>query len=447
MKIYGRRLAILVVYCFLFGTGGTVFPLAEELKRENDIAPERTFPDQSIPHRVIRYEDHLAPQWKNTWDLARQLYRDEKYPEALVQYEVLLARKDNIVEARWEYATILIQLNRWRQAAEQLERLLAFDPQNKQYLFSLAAVNLEAGQASRAAVLFRQLYDEAADHPEKMSAAAGLVRSLEQLGDRETMLPYLEQLVADNPDNPELLGRQATLLIALGHLDNAGAVLEKLERHRPEDTGVLAMKADLLERSGYPEHAAAYWGRIIASAPDNMTAHRALQCYYEQRENWKMSLKHLEAVLRETPDNVELLERAAELNMQIGRIDDALVYYDFCLAVRPGDAHVLNRKKEAQQKLARDLLVLVENDGGTKLWQDLVQVTADRPGIYREIAELLRRRGQTDELIDVLTLLYHENPQDDRTYRELTALLEQHSRREDLSDLLRRREQMGLEGH
>lgn len=447
MNGHVRRLLIRAVCFSLFAAVGIVFPLAAEIVRGDNEIRRQQPPGGGIPDHVIRYEENLSPLWKSTWDLARQLYRDEKYREALVQYEILLARKENIDEARWEYATILIYLGRWRQAAEQLEQLVAVDPENKKYLFDLAAVRLETGQADKAVRLYGQLCERAADDPEKESAMEGLVRSLELLGDKEAMLPLLEQLVAKKPHDQKLQKRQAALLMEMGHLDNAAAVLEKLERHWPDDAAVLSMKASLFEKSGYLDHAAVYWQKLTVLDPDNMNAHQALQHYYDQKENWKMSLRHLEAMLKKTPNSAELLERAAELNMKIGRIDDALIYYDYSLAVRPGNTSVQNKKKEAQKMLANDLLVLVENDGGRKLWQDLVQVTTDRPGIYREIAELLRRKGQTDELIDVLTLLYHENPQDEHTYRELTVLLQKNCRGEELSELLNKRDRIGQAGH
>jgi tetratricopeptide (TPR) repeat protein len=424
----------------LLASPDIVLSLAGEPMRADNEIRRQNLPGRSIPDHVIRYEENLSPLWKNTWDLARQLYRDEKYREALVQYEILLARKANIDEARWEYATILMHLGRWRQAAEQLERLLAVDPQNKKYLFDLALVSLETGQADKAAEMYGQLRENAADDREKETAVEGLVRSFELLDDKEAMLPLLEELAAGRPLDQELQKRQAALLMEMGHFDNAAAVLEQLERRRPEDAAVLSMKASLLEKSGYPDHAAVYWQKVIVLNPDNMNAHQVLQHYFEQKENWKMSLKHLEAMLKKTPYSAELLERAADLNMKIGRIDDALIYYDYSLAVRPENTTVQQKKTAAQKMLACDLLVLVENDGGKKLWQDLLQVTTDRPGIYREIAELLRKKGQTDELIDVLTLLYHENPQDERTYRELTVLLEKQSRSDELSDLLKKKE-------
>ena len=85
--------------------------------------------------------------------------------------------------------------------------------------------------------------------------------------------------------------------------------------------------------------------------------------------------------------------------------------------------------------MAKDLLSLVKNDGGNKLWQDLVQVAPDSAGIYREIARLLRDQGEVDELIDVLTLLAKQAPDDQQIYEELTSLLKKQGYVDKLSAL------------
>ena len=136
-----------------------------------------------------------------------------------------------------------------------------------------------------------------------------------------------------------------------------------------------------------------------------------------------------------TPNDVVLLERAADLNMRLGRVDHALQYYEYGLAVDPLNKNIIEGKGKAQKILAQDLLVLVKNDGGKKLWQDLVQVAPDSVGIYREIAQLLRDQGQVDELIEVLTLLAKQSPDDQQIYEELVFLLKKQGYMDQLSAL------------
>jgi len=432
-KLY-IRLFFMAIFCLALVGLSTVFPLAEETVRE-EVEQVHENQTMAIPDHEIRYEETLSPDWKSTWYQARQLYREQKFREALVQYEILLGQKSNIEEARWEYTSILMHLERWQQAGEQLEKLLARDPDNTGYLSAMARVRVETGQWERAVKLYGRVYEQDPDGREGLQALEGLLQALEQLGHRESLLPLVEELIGRRPDDLDLQKKQAMLLIELGRYEKAAAVLNTLEQNAAEDGSVYELQAILHSRVGDEDGAAGYWQKLIAIDKENQDAHRHLQQYYAEQENWTMSLKHLEMLLRKTPDDIVLLEQAAELNVKIGRLDSALQYYDYCLALQPGNMLLLQKKKVAQKILARDLLTLVENEGSQKLWQDLKQVTTDRPGIYREIAVLLRQKGRTNELIDVLTLLYHENPQDEKTYLELAALLKQNGRRDELNDL------------
>ena len=152
-----------------------------------------------------------------------------------------------------------------------------------------------------------------------------------------------------------------------------------------------------------------------------------------------MSFSHLEPLIKITPSDVILLEHAAELNMRLDRIDRALKYYEYGLAVDPANENIVEGKKKAQKILAQNLLALVENDGSKNLWQDLVKVAPDWAGVYREIANLLRDQEKIDELIEVLTLLNKQSPDDQQVFDELVSLLDQKGYVEELSALHKNR--------
>ena len=392
-----------------------------------------------IPDHEVKYEDKLSPAWKGTWDMARHLYREGKYREALVQYEILLAQKENVAEARWEYVSILLGLERWQQAGQQLELLLAFDPENLQYQMAAARVYLESGHGDKAAGLYRQLYDSAPEGPESTQALEGLVRALQSGGAVGDLVPLMKQLVVRKPADTELQRELAGLLLEVGSFAEARAILNRLEQRGSEDATVDDLQARVNTRAGDQDEAARYWRKLVDHDRDNLEANRWLQAYYAEKNDWPKSLKHLESVMRFTPSDPVLLEQAASINMKLGRVDTALHFYEDCLALKPEDLNLRNRKRDAQRIMARNLLPLVENGSSQKLWQDLAEVTADRAGVFREIATLLREKGQTEELVAVLALLYREDPKDLPAYQELVSLLANGGRDDELQNLQRQR--------
>lgn len=383
----------------------------------------------AVPDHDVQCENNkLAPDWKRIWDQARQLAREKKYREALVQYELLFGRKENIDEARWEYTTILIHLERWRHAETQLDMLTAHDPDNKNYLFAMAQVSLAMGNVERAVKLYGQLYGQAPDSPEAVPALEGLIRALERQGQDEALLPLIEQLILRKPNDLNLQKKLARLSIKLNRTGKAGDVLKKLRQSSPNDPEVLLLSARLQKKLGHAQQAAAFWKQLVALEPGNQEGRRQLMLYYRDWGNGSMELKQIEALLKKNPGDIGLLNRGAELNMELGRADRALEYYDCSLALKPDDKAIVRLRHEAQKVLARDLLALVENNGSRMLWQDLVKVTADRPGVYRAIAGLLREQGKVAELIDVLTIIHQEDPEDKQAGVELADLLEKQGR-------------------
>jgi len=419
---------VLILYC------GVMFNLQAEDKQPPVSGPKIL--KTNVPDHEIKYEDEFSPDWKVNWDRARQLYRENKYREALVQYELLLAQKENIDEARWEYTSILLHLERWQKAKYELERLISSESNNRNYLFALAQVYLKTGKVDKSVKLYGQLYEQASVDPEAVRALEGLTSALERQADNEALLPLLEQLIVRKPGDIGLQKKLALLAMEMRKFDKAEKTLHKLEQDDPDDVYVLQCLAELYEQKGKMDQAAVYWQKLISVDPENSDAHERLQHYYCDRNNWQMSLKHVEKLLKIQPHKFDLLETAAELNLKTGRIDKALEYYDYLLVIKPGNKGILQKKKETQQILAADLLALVENEGSQQLWQDLVKVTSDRPGVYREIAFLLRKKQKNDELIEVLVLICQEDPDDIQTLTELKELLKEKGRSRELTVLL-----------
>lgn len=439
--LYGFKSGHLFIKCFLLFMGVSLLLVfvnqsaiqAEEKKIGKNKAQA---PIANVPDHEVHYENNLSPDWKINWDLARKLYREKKYREALVQYEILLSQKESIDEARWEYATLLLRQERWQQAGEQIEKLLVNDPDNMDYRFAMAEVNINTGKIDPAIELYKQLYIVSLETPLIIRALEGLIKALEMKGEPRDVMFYLEKLIALNPVNSELQIKFARLALESGQLEKAQTALTKLEQSLPNNLSVLQLQASLQKKLGNRDAEAGYLQKLVSINPDDMEAHAMLQQYYRDRENWAMSLKHLEILLKKTPNDPGILEAAAELNIKLERMDRALEYYDYLLALNPNNKTILQKKKDAQKALAEDLVVLVEHNGSQKLWQDLVQVTSDRAGVYREIARLLREKNNTDELIEVLTLICLEDPFDDETLAELTALLKEKGRNDELNVLL-----------
>ncbi len=392
-----------------------------------------SFSFEQIPDHVTTYQDDPAPEWKKIWDQARRLYTLKKYGQAQVQYELLLANKDNVDQARWEYVTILICRKQWQRAETELAVLISHDPDRPEYQLAKAEVALGSGDLSSAVKVYAQLYEQqcavsGCTDKDKVRILSGYIAALEGLGRVANLSPLMEQLVRLRPENYALRKRIADITMKIGQPERALVILSDLEKSNPEDFEVLQGLALVQMSLGNSREAAAYWQQVVGLNGESREAHEQLIEYYHGVGNWAMELKHVETLLSMVPDDCKLLEQAARLNLALDRPDLALEYYNWLLSLQPGNREIEQQKDRALHELAAKLLALIENAGSNMLWQDLVQVTDDRVGLYRTLADMLREQGRRDALIQVLLIIHKEVPGDDVIGDQLTALLKEQGR-------------------
>jgi tetratricopeptide (TPR) repeat protein len=124
--------------------------------------------------------------------IARRVFDD---PEILLAAVLQLAPDYHV--ARAEYAEVLIELHRYKQACEQLERLMREDPEHRLYLQSLyatAAVGL--GEHERAIGLYRELVQGT---PADADLHLSIAHALKTLGRRDEAVASYRQAASCRP--------------------------------------------------------------------------------------------------------------------------------------------------------------------------------------------------------------------------------------------------------
>jgi tetratricopeptide (TPR) repeat protein len=123
---------------------------------------------------------------------ARRVFDD---PEILLAAVLQLAPDYHV--ARAEYAEVLIELHRYNEARDQLERLMREDPEHRSYLQSLyatAAVGL--GEHERAIELYRELHQGT---PADADLHLSIAHALKTLGRRDEAVASYRQAASCRP--------------------------------------------------------------------------------------------------------------------------------------------------------------------------------------------------------------------------------------------------------
>ena len=438
-------------------------------------------PHDLLPEQKIVVEDEEIPPWKALWDEARKSALQGDFETAVRQYRHLLILKDNLAEARWELARLMMYLKRWEEAAELLELLIEEEPGSTLFINALGKVMWEMGQYERAVALFKSVYDE---NPSDQEALAGLVEGLTKLDRKKEALPYLEQLVRQQPTNRGLRRYLAFLLYEAGNYEKAREHLTILSRNEDVELDVLLKTANTYTRLGLEQQASSYWERVLAREPENVEAHIFLARYYEKEEQLDRALSHLQAVLTSNPKDRAAYIRLGETYEKAGEYTKAFSYYEKYLDLYPDDPEVkeriagvnaamvkrrqtqpsfrqpsavdtqgqaeelkgIIRKLEAAGRyndtipfyrqlieispddhetlaaLADDLVAIRKNKGNGSMLDFLSGVAPDNLAVYRAMAELLRRLEREDELLVILHKIHELDPGDLFATQELAIL-------------------------
>ena len=278
------------------------------------------FNSGQVPGHFISYQDDLAPEWKKIWDQARSLYKQKKFRKAQVQYELLLAKKDNVDQARWEYVSTLICLEQWQKAEAELGLLISHDPDRAEYQLAGAEIVLGSADFSTAVKAYALLYEQcivSGCNDDKDRILTGYIAALEGLGRIEVLSPLIEQLIRLRPDDYALQKRSADIAIKNGQPHRALAILRTLVQSNQEDPEVLQSLARIQMFLENRMEAASYWQQVVGLHGECREAHEQLIDYYHWLDNPAMELKHVETLLSIMPDDSNLLEQAGRLHLAL----------------------------------------------------------------------------------------------------------------------------------
>jgi len=270
---------------------------------------ERSAPFPGIALASPRVESvHAREESKVRLQIAGVLSQVGRLADAERQYQDLLQRDPDFIEARVRLAALQLTLGNPEQAAATYELALALDPDRTQARFDLGRALELAGQLERAEQTYLSVEDSAPSHT-GISIALGRLHFAR--GDTLRARELFERELARNPGSPEAHHNLARLAMDRGHHDQArdhllaalrsdsndaeahntlGAVylhLDQLPEAATHLERAIELRGDLiearfnrvllLERQGRPALAAEECERILALRPDHERARQELK--------------------------------------------------------------------------------------------------------------------------------------------------------------------------
>lgn len=371
------------------------------------LAGENLTPDRNIS---VILDEPGSPEWKDLWDKARYFVHEQNYLLARAAYSELVASKPNIEEAAWEYCKVLLKLNDFDTASTVIATLLDKQPNNSDYLLVGADLAMHWNHQETAVRYYGRVFekDPTGDHSD--AALLGLANSLEKQGKSLLAFVPLELFSQRHPENSQVLERLAQAAFKLGKRDKARKLYARLIKKTLVDDQSILQAAALFDQHGMEETRNLLLLQYLERYPNYQVFRKELVHYYLENRQFESALKHLQFLADNNSDNEEFLLRAAEVcRINLQRPDKALFFYERYKNKHPQNPQIKKIITTLQSELAKDFLVIVENDGAAQLWKDLALITPNRSAIFLEMVDIFEQKGQADEVLELLVFVYKDS--------------------------------------
>ncbi|MFA6497953.1 MAG: tetratricopeptide repeat protein [Desulfurivibrionaceae bacterium] len=411
-----------------------------------------------VPARVIQLKEDKDVAWKSLWDQGRESARLGRLAEAVPVYEALLVMREGLEVARWELATILLQLKKEERALPHLELLVETAPRNLQYLLALAEASRGQGNAARAVELYKKVLKREPENLQALRGAAFALLAQQKKGEAAVLL---EALLQREPARLALREELGNLYYDMGAYDKARAHFTVLARENQADPAILLKTAQAYEKLGLESQAVEYWQRL-ARTPQNSEAKERLTAYYLKGGKAEDALAYLLPLFEKEPSSSKLLKRLGQIYSSLSRLPEALAYFERYISFKPEDKEVLRQvidihaalgNKTEVTALGRGLslesapnLENLERGAGqyaangelqeaVALYDQILAVTPDDPKILAKRAKALLAGGNEDEanvmwvhlerrqkLLEVLEILFKMEPGNRTVLKKLARM-------------------------
>jgi choline-sulfatase len=257
--------------------------------------------------------------------------------EALVEIDRMLDEDSQNTSARSLKAGLLTQLGRFDEAAEELQAVIAFDPENAQSYRSLAQLEMARGRPQAALELARIGAEKRGAFGSLAASEAGALVALGRVAEAAALL---DNKLAANPDDPELLAARAGIHLGSGAQGEGEALLRRAVaadalHHRSR----LAL-ASLLENTGRSEEAISLLEDLLRIDPGNAEALARIGAIHD--DDPEAARAYLEEAVRLQPRRADYLLRLGVCYHKLGDSRRAEAALRRGLELRPEDHDLLN---------------------------------------------------------------------------------------------------------
>jgi tetratricopeptide (TPR) repeat protein len=266
---------------------------------------------------------------------AEEYYRDIEpliengwYQAAISAFEQLLQTHPDFSRGHYELGTMHYKSGAREKVLECYKRAVGYDPDNIDYLKSLADFyHVELEQIEPALGVYKKIIEKGADDAETLFIAANLCVAQHQF---EDAVNYYQKVLEIEPWHSE-----------------AFEYLEKIKNHQAAAAQVVSpeelyQKSQEAGAASNDESAVSILEQLVGQYPDYAVAHNDLGVYYQRLGNEEKAFHHFRQAVHVEPHNNTFGKNLADFLYAVkGEVVEALKIYLNVLKRDPDDTEVL----------------------------------------------------------------------------------------------------------
>ena len=278
--------------------------------------------------------------------IARLYAKQKHYDKAIAITEKIL-EKENLPEARYFLAVLLVQQEKYDRALKQVRQIDRKAPEYPDALFLQVRILREQNKLEEAKLLLEKHIGTGESSNAEMYI---MLAALHQLAGREDMSKkVLLQGLEFFPDDENLLYEYGLLLENSGDHSAALLIMQKIIELKPDNAAALNFVGySWAEKKINLDKALDYIQRAIELKPDNGYIRDSLGWVYYRLGKIDQAIKELEEAVKLSPDDAAIREHLGDVYLESGRVQEALQTYKKAVKLSVEDE---KEKKRIQEKI------------------------------------------------------------------------------------------------
>jgi tetratricopeptide (TPR) repeat protein len=187
-------------------------------------------------------------------------------------------------------------------AEQELQKLIAAEPNNSSYLFWLTDLYVQNKAVDKAVALLNQIIVKNSSDDAGLAARAALARISFARGDREMANKLLSVVLDKQPSNADALFVRAAINFDQGRYQTAITDLRSMLRDHPKSPEALQLLTEALVKAGHVDLAADTLAQLLDLQPQNHAAQARLAQLYHLVGDEKRADIQLKAVTTQAPE-------------------------------------------------------------------------------------------------------------------------------------------------